>query len=281
MRYIFQEDLVRRFLAEKGQMFLPLEKMGLTPEVISDNLFEPAIQMFFRYRPFDKTIKMTMVDTAGVTMPGECQGILRFRPFQLFPYIEPNPGINPWQWTYDPKTRILAALPGMYNVTYLVKSEPLYEVLISDYFETGREGVVSLKLKSEPVKGTISVTTSGAPEAIDDGEGLMTVSAVAKGTVDYKEREIKIDKEVFGTLGLRLTVAYRSVTPAVELPDNEPLFIKLFFGKLAESVGTMKKTMKMEGLPFDVTADGMMEEGRRMQEEVEKKLQEMQKWWLA
>lgn len=149
------------------------------------------------------------------------------------------------------------------------------------YFSSNGTGSFTLKLENLTIK-EVSKTTNYSILNGTLGLGYIFYNQSIINNKVYNPNEIYI--QLYGGLVNEqniVTVNYNSESVGIEdIDESENLFFDLFTGYFMLSLGLSKAITKLDGLPFDLSADDLQSKGEQMIEQTLEKISKSRgNWW--
>lgn len=266
-------------LAEEGQVLVPLKALNFD-KLTLERIFTSVAKKYQNKKPIrDKMI--VNISPEGVELPN-VRNILAVRPhiYNNFDKIAAPLERNMWDWNAN--TRMLRSLLSyQVEITYIgdLTIAQLPVAYKGPYFSTN-EGTIEFFLRGDFKSNSLKITKNGL-FVKDSGmeAGLVKLAgSLGYGNVDPETLKVTltITDPTPGNLDINFFSKYNAVK---ELNLDNLVFMTWYGAELLKAVGTAKKITMIEGLPLDITADGIMERARELQDKLEELLSQKSDWW--
>lgn len=283
---IFQDELVNATLAKTGQLVV-LPADVLLNDLVITRILTSVVNEFTRYRPNTKTLDVD-IGTFGITLTPDAIYLANLRRRGLT-ITDIGAGIfyrrtpaDYFATEQDPVTNqlVVKAIPGLYRVEsggrysypiFIVPSETVFTPI-------GTETIANFTLRGAIVPQTLTLTRN-AVSVTDDGLGTVVGGFTsAPSTVDYTTGAVSL------TIGMAtdvITATYKLLNPGVkELSLYDDYFVKIWDFNLLHAFTTGRALMKIDGTPFDLNIDGLLDYVRGKETELIAMGDSQKKWWI-
>lgn len=304
---IFQSEAVSRILTEGGQLSVPPESLGLTPEIVSRNIFCPAVREYTtRRRPRTNTITVRSSLGGVVTLPSDFVQLVEIKPIghpsgylqQLDVHMITTPQRHLYRtqilkgvdFKLDLKNKKITLPWGIFSLTYMSNSQPTSNVVgweipntdfLSDYFRFYVPKELVCGFEIDTLNKIFKVARDGThtiPEGYTD-EALEITTLELKKECGELYCEVTFNRSIHGPLYLngKALVPY---APALSYEDDE-LFFLLFLVKFGHAYASAKSQIQMDDAPINFNRDDFLGWVRQKDQEYQRLLESNQSWWTG
>lgn len=292
---LLQDELVSRALTEAGQVFIDPRILKFDDNRIEKDILEPCVGEYQAFRP-PTVWEHLFVPVDGWPIPKRVRRINGLRPLWLYYWphfaaaaLRPIPRMESQRWFIS--NGVLWAPPGRYELEYISNDGYTISHEVTRYLAYqmySGENIFSFKLRSRPRPGTVKILIGENLEAVDGGNGAITGSFIDLGVINYDTCEVNLALSPNDTINDMLTqdgkvdieVSFISVNPGVEgLNWSEIYFYFLFASKFLPAFAATRSIVRLEGVPVDMSVDGLLEYARKKEDEWLIAKEQRQSWW--
>ncbi|MHA1168995.1 MAG: hypothetical protein ACTSRU_14295 [Candidatus Hodarchaeales archaeon] len=275
---LLQDEIVSKVVSGAGQVIILPSTLRYDTELIRRDFFVPVVKEYQNYRPVIVKADEVSIGMDGYTVPTDFIQVSELRPYYQTLLGATASDIIP-KSLYELRNGIIYADPGYYNIQYHGRytiTNIFEDILI---YEAVAETLVEKSLGGVVTPATLTIDYEGNT-ATTDALGEITGTNITSGSYDLTTNRISI---TFTTaISGNVTASFRTAAtnPGVlELSLEDIHFVNLFAARFLSAMGTTKAIMRIDGLPIDITVDGLMEYGREKEAEVKEWLETHQVWW--
>lgn len=267
-----QDELVLKTMSQAGQVSISPEDLDYDADLVRRDFFIPIVREYQAYRPNIKEIPMTISTSEGSTPPRDFRKIVTLTPYS-------GTGVSLEKrlpkTAYEFRDGFIIVDSGDYILKYFATYTITYRIFLQEVYSPINEDEFFVDLR-QALKPETLIIRVGGDEATSDGAGVITGDFTGTYNLETWRLSLVFPQPVNNLVLLD----YTSVNPIVlELDLEENLFMDLFASKLLASFGTSKSIVRIDGLPFDITVDGLMDYGRQKEEQFTTALETRQTWW--
>lgn len=269
---IFMEQAVRDVILNNGMYSIPLDVFSCDWGKLN-TMFHNVVKKYQRYRPVVKKEVMNVDNIVGAHIPSALQiKSVAFWSATMIP--SQTVPLDTDEYDFDPNTRILKAVgSSMFLVSYL--SEYTYTTTPQHVTE---ETYSTLLKELKPILQLTAVPDITSIEIKVDDDVYTAVNRNSK-MIQFEGPGSDRAVLTLGNLALKfefaengtrqIDVSYNAQYPALQNMDSVDEFLSAWLGsEILKSIGGIKLVTKFDSLPTDITADGLMEYGRTLAEQV-------------
>lgn len=263
------DQATNKVLLEEGQILVPLDAFTLDRLKV-EKIFENALYKFADYVPHTK--KLTSFVGSGGIILEDAQEIISVK-------VSVNKRMNrgtpfiPWYdqvWDWDPQSKLFTSI---YDANFDLKYLAYY---IFDYVDISYiQRNISLNspqlifdLRGNYQPGTLKFIIDDeefTEGTITDNVLTLLSNKTGSGSINLLTLRVTLspDATTIGNLIIEFTSLYKGVE---ELSIKSKYFLEMYAYELLTALANIKQDTKIEGLPFDITTDDLINRARTLKD---------------
>lgn len=279
------EQTVQNVITTKGLFAIPVEAF-MFDWAILNRIFVSTFHKYERFCP-----KLNTIQTSGgnpIVMPEDCI-YPRAIGFGNAAMIPPQTvAVDRQSWSYNRETRQLSVFTNTgssapFQVQYLARHKqviPEVEPVIFEVFDGETEVEIQLDFVPDEKDFKVSKGESTLEITARDRHTWTLSGSLGDATLDLTSLNLKIVQK--DTVAGDIEVSYTPKYAAFDFITEDAEFFETWFAaNLLSSLGNIKAIVRMDAMPNNIDADGLINQGKDLMNNVIDWQKEKQKWWLG
>lgn len=269
----------------KGLFAIPLSAFQFNWEILN-RIFVSTFRKYEKFCPLLKTLQFNGGNPTK--MPDDCI-YPRAIGFGNSSMIPPQTAtVERSSWSYNRLTKMLSIFTNTgssanFQVQYLATHNQLdVESDIAPFEVFDGEETVEIQLDNVPDPATLKIAKGDSILNIKSRDRFCWELEGTLGTATLDLSSLLLTINQIDTTAGQINVSYTGKYKAFEFTDDDAEFFETWYAaNLLTSEGNIKAIVKMDQLPNDINADGLLSQGKELQERVLEFQKEKRAWWLG
>lgn len=277
------EQATQNVIYTKGLFAIPVEAFQFNWDILN-RVFVSTFHKYERFCP-----KLSTIQTGGgnpITMPEDCiyPRAIGFGNSLMIP--PQTVAVDRQSWHYDRDTRQLSVFThtgssAPFQVQYLARYTPVDitpEVQPFEVFEGETE--VEIELPNVPDPATLKISKGSSSLEIKSRDRHCWTFEGTLGTAELDLTSLTLKITQTDTTAGNIEISYTGKYQGFEnIGEDEEFFETWYAANILSSLGNIKAIVRMDAMPNDINADGLISQGRELMNNVIEWQKEKQYWW--
>lgn len=277
------EQTTNNIIFTKGLFAVPLEAFQFNWDILN-RIFVSTFYKYERFCPLTKTIQTN--GGSPLKMPDDCI-YPRAIGFGNASMIMPQTAtVESNNWTYDRATKILSVFTNTnstssFKVQYLARHPKVKEhTTIDDYEVFEDECHIEIQLTAVPDISTMSISKGSNTLEVKSRDRFFIHFEGSLGEADLDLSSLKLTIKQTDISAGYILVDYDNKYESFNcITEDLDFFETWYAANLLSSLGNIKAVVKIDAMPNDINADGLLSQGRDLMSIVIDWQKEKQYWW--